>query len=162
MPQPPPPSNPATEDYAASNPASLAAAAYDLWQAQWQLLHSDPEMLQDFQTMLEQFGQMMASTLAQQTPAYHHSTMKGEADYVTPSTAAPASTVGHTAAQSHRTQPPVAAFGDRQSDVAELAALVATLTAKVTALETALTTGLESITASKGRKNSPSKRKTPT
>jgi hypothetical protein len=157
MPKPPPHSDPAAEEYAASNPANLAAAAYDLWQAQWQLLHNDPEMLQDFQTMLEQFGQMMASTLTQQTPANRQSTMKGGADYATPA-AASTSTVADATAQNHGPQSFAAASGNRQPDVAELAALVATLAAKVTALETRL----ESIAASKGRKNSPSKRKIPT
>lgn len=122
-----------------ASPAALAAAAYDLWQAQWQLLRSDPGLVQDLQTMMEQFGRSMAAAMAQ------HETGPGVGDG------------GITSGQTGGAKPAFAASGHGQPDLAELAAAVATLAAKIDRIEARLEQGA----AGAGRKTGAAKRKNP-
>ncbi len=117
------------------NPTSLAAAAYDLWQEQWQLLRTDPALVQDMQNFMEQFGQTMATALANASPTGAWSAAKGGSDAAANRTAAAA---GNPSKQQSGAKPAAVASGAQQPDLAELAAAVAALTAKVSDLEAKL------------------------
>lgn len=119
-------------------PANLAAAAYDLWQEQWQLLRTDPAIVQDLQLIVEQFGRNMAAALAaspagKDVPdlaAYYAQAMKGAAPH--------AANFATTATNPARPEPAAAASRPGGPDLAELAAAVATLAAKLDQLEARL------------------------
>ena len=113
------------------SPASLATAAYDLWQEQWQLLRSDPEIVQDLQLVMEHFARSMGAALAAM-PTANMPPIPPDARKGAPP---------HAATDTHgRTRPSsaTAASGSRQPDLAELATLVATLAAKIDAIEARL------------------------